>query len=627
MDRFGVNLMTFPLAGCTLSGAFAHVPAAFAPAASAVFNQAGALGIGVVFQPGTCADGLDFRFEVPGLAPIAGRLLGWADGRPDGASELTVQAASGLMAVHGRASGGARPLGVDYVSTLAASLALQGTFAAAIGQLRGSGHTRVDVSLAGAATLAIGQYLAGATAPEGAERLLPGCTSPRERPPFTSADGVVFELETLDAEPWRRFWNGLGIPGELAGKGWSAFLLRYAKAVSPMPAELMEALSRLPYAVIAERCAEAGLSICPLRSLIERLEDDDLPLLLEHGPWHFTPGTSGLPPTTLGGRGDLPLSGLRVIESCRRIQGPLAGHLLALLGAEVIRIELPGGDPLRGMPPLVDGCSVRFDALNRHKQVCELDIKSARGRAELLELASQADVFLHNWAPGKAAELNLDHADLARVNPALIYAYAGGWGEDARLHAMPGTDFMVQAYSGIARQIARRSASAGGSLFTVLDVLGGVVAAQGVSVALLKRGLRGEAGRVDSSLLGAATLLCTTELLALRDGKAPVEPPVAGVYPTAAGLLAIECRDAAEVERLRYALDCPLDAEPALRDEQIVRCLASRDAQAWQSLLREFGLAASAVREDLSAVHEDGRIAPCLRTEAYTLVKSPWSFT
>ena len=65
-------------------------------------------------------------------------------------------------------------MGVDYVSTLAASLALQGTFAAAVGQLRGSGHSRVDVSLAGAATLAIGQYLAGATAPEGAERLLPG---------------------------------------------------------------------------------------------------------------------------------------------------------------------------------------------------------------------------------------------------------------------------------------------------------------------------------------------------------------------------------------------------------------------------------------------------------------------
>lgn len=618
--------MTFPLAGCRLSGVLAHAPAAFAPAASALCNQAGALGIEVMSQPGSHADGLDFRFEVPGLAPIGGHLCGWADGRSTGAGELTVQAASGLMAVHGRASGGAWPLGVDYVSTLAASLALQGVCAAAIGQLNGGGHTRVNLSLAGAVALACAQYLAGATAPEGAERLLPGCTSADERPPFTSADGVVFELETLDAEPWRRFWNGLGLPGELAGKGWSAFLLRYAKAISPMPAELMTTLSRLPFGAIAERCAEAGLSICPLRSLHERLEDEDLPQLLQHGPWRFTSSGIVLPPTPLGGRGDLPLSGLRVIESCRRIQGPLAGHLLALLGAEVTRIELPGGDPLRGMPPLVNGCSVRFDALNRHKSVCELDIKSARGRAELLELVSQADVFLHNWAPGKAAELSLDHADLARVNPALIYAYAGGWGEERRLHRMPGTDFMVQAYSGVASQIARHSPCAGGSLFTVLDVLGGVVAAQGISVALLKRGLHGEAGRVDSSLLGAATLLCSEQLLALRDGKAPVEPQVAGVYPTAAGLLAIECRDSADLECLRQALDCPLDTEPALRDEQIVRCLASRDAEAWQDLLLAFGLSVSTVAQDLSTVHQDERIAPCLLHQDYTLVKSPWSF-
>ncbi|MBH8578650.1 CoA transferase [Halomonas pacifica] len=622
-----MNTTALPLKGCTLAGAITSIPPCFTPAVSSLRHQARALGVDLSHGAATSTSGVVFDFLAPGLDPIATHLLGWADGRPDGASELTVQAASGLMAVHGRASGGARPLGVDYVSTLAASLALQGSCAAAVGQLRGGGHRRVDVSLAGAASLAIGQYLADATVSEGAERLLPGCTSPHDRPPFTSADGVVFEMETLDAEPWRRFWSGLGIPGELAGKGWSAFLLRYAKAVSPMPAELMEALSRLPYALIAEYCAEAGLSICPLRSLSERLQDDDLPLLLEQGPWHFTPGSSGLATTGLGGRGDLPLSGLKVIESCRRIQGPLAGHLMALLGAEVIRIELPGGDPLRGMPPLVDGCSVRFDALNRHKEVCELDIKSARGRTELLELASQADVFLHNWAPGKAAELNLDHTDLARVNPALIYAYAGGWGDDCRLHAMPGTDFMVQAHSGVARQIARRSASAGGSLFTVLDVLGGVVAAQGISVALLKRCLYGEAGRVDSSLLGAATLLCSAELQALRDGKALAQPLVAGVYPTAAGLLAIECRDSEEVKRLRYTLDYPLDTEPVLRDEQIVRCLASHDMWAWQDHLRESGLAASAVREDLSAVHEDERITPCLRTEAYTQAKSPWSFT
>ncbi|WP_369959188.1 CoA transferase [Pseudomonas benzenivorans] len=571
--------------------------------------------------------GLDFRFEVPGLTPIAASLCGWADGYSHGASELTVQAASGLMAVHGRASGAAGPLGLDYVSTLAACLAMQGVFAAAVGQLRGAGQTRVELSLAAAAALSVGQYLAGATAPEGAERMLPGCSSPRQRPPFTSADGVVFELETLDAGPWRRFWTSLGVSDELAGKGWSAFLMRYAKAMSPLPAELMEALARQPYGWIAERCRDSGLSICPLRSLAERLADADLPPLLERGPWAFGPRRAAAAPSTGAARGALPLHGLTVIESCRRIQGPLAGHLLALLGAEVVRIELPGGDPLRGMPPLANGCSVRFDALNRHKQVREVDIKSRQGRAELLEMANQADVFLHNWAPGKAAELGLEAGDLARVNPALVYAYAGGWGDDPGLQRMPGTDFMVQAYSGVAQRIAQASAGVGGSLFTVLDVLGGVVAAQGVGAALLKRALDGEAGRVDSSLLGAATLLCHGELQALREGRAPAQSLLAGVYPTARGLLALECHEAADLQRLCRALDCQLAAEPARRDEQLARCLAARDALAWQELLREFGLAASAVQEDLSAVHEDGRMQPCLRTDTYTLVTSPWSFT
>ncbi len=123
-----------------------------------------------------------------------------------------------------------------------------------------------------------------------------------------------------------------------------------------------------------------------------------------------------------------PLAGLTVLEAGRRIQAPLAAHLLGLLGAEVVRIEPPGGDPLRGMPPACSGVSARWLALNRGKEAVEIDIKSPGGRRELRAAAAGADVFLHNWAPGKAAELGLDSDDLARDNPALVYAYTGGWG-------------------------------------------------------------------------------------------------------------------------------------------------------------------------------------------------------
>jgi crotonobetainyl-CoA:carnitine CoA-transferase CaiB-like acyl-CoA transferase len=612
------------LHGCSLSGSFASSPAGLAPLAASLRYQATALGL----NPQATLDdpvheGLSFTLCHPDLKPLNGLIHGWPDGSCAGVTEHTVQAACGLMSVHGRASGKAQGLGVDYVSTLSASLALQGAFAAALGQLRGGDFNTVTTSMAAAGVLGIAQYLAGATAGAEAERLLPGATCAKNRPPFVSADGVHFELETLDAEPWRRFWAEVGIDGELAGQGWKAFLLRYAKAVAPMPAVFRQALARLSMARISALCALNGMAVCPVRSLAERRADHDLPGQLEQGPWAFdavSAGGKALP--DLNGQA-LPLSGLTVIESCRRIQGPLAGHLLALLGAEVIRIELPGGDPLRGMPPCVDGVSVRFDALNRHKQVRELDIKSAAGREELYERVRDADVFLHNWAPGKAAELALDRADLMRINPGLVYAYAGGWGHDRPGEPLPGTDFVVQAWSGVGEQIGLASATPGGSLFTVLDVLGGVVAAQGVSAALLHRALSGQSVRVDSSLLGAANLLCVQPL---QEESCADSSLLKGVYPTLAGLLAIDCQTPAQLEQLEIILACDLHSDPEGGDALIRSALASQSAATWQQVLGDAAIPASVAVEDLSALAQDRRLKTCLSVNTYTSVNAHWSF-
>ncbi|MBN3862598.1 carnitine dehydratase [Pseudomonas frederiksbergensis] len=612
------------LHGCSLSGSFASSPAGFESLAASLRYQATTLGL----NPQTTTDdpahgGLSFTLRHPDLQPLKGLIHGWPDGSSAGITEHTVQAACGLMSVHGRASGKAQGLGVDYVSTLSASLALQGVFAAALGQLRGGDFNTVSTSMAAAGVLGIAQYLAGATAGAEAERLLPGATCAKNRPPFVSADGVHFELETLDAEPWRRFWAAVGIDGEQAGQGWKAFLLRYAKAVAPMPAVFRQALSRLSMARISALCDLSGVALCPVRSLAERRADRDLPGQLEQGPWAFDAiSAGGKPMRDLDGQA-LPLSGLTVIESCRRIQGPLAGHLLAQLGAEVIRIELPGGDPLRGMPPCVDGVSVRFDALNRHKQVRELDIKSAAGREELYERVRDADVFLHNWAPGKAVELALDRADLMRVNPALVYAYAGGWGHDRPGEALPGTDFVVQAWSGVGEQIGLASATPGGSLFTVLDVLGGVVAAQGVSAALLHRALSGQGVRVDSSLLGAANLLCAQQL---QETDTADDSLLKGVYPTQAGLLAIDCQTPAQLQQLENILACDLHSDPEGRDGLIRSALASQSAATWQQVLGDAAIPASVVVEDLSELAQDRRLKTCLSVNTYTSVNAHWSF-
>lgn len=612
------------LQGCSLRGCVESVPAGFAALAASLRYQATALGLEhreLQGDPKAC--GLGFSFHHPDLSPIEGRIHGWPDGSARGFTEHTVQAACGLMSVHGRASGKAQGLGLDYVSTLSASLALQGALAAALGQLRGGRFEHVSSSVGAAGVLAIGQYLAGATAADEAERLLPGATCSKNRPPFVSADGVVFELETLDAEPWRRFWAAVGIDAEQAGQGWKAFLLRYAKAVAPMPTVFRQALARLSMDRIRALCALSGMAVCPLRSLAERRADADLPRQLIQGPWAFDRGAADGRALPALASGELPLSGLTVIESCRRIQGPLAGHLLAMLGAEVLRIELPGGDPLRAMPPCADGVSVRFDALNRLKQVRELDIKSAAGRAELYERVRHADVFLHNWAPGKAAELALDRADLARINPGLVYAYAGGWGHDRPGEPLPGTDFVVQAWSGVGEQIGQASGTPGGSLFTVLDVLGGAVAAQGVTAALVHRALSGQSVRVDSSLLGAATLLCAP---ALQTPQANHDSLLKGVYPTLSGWLAIDCQTPTQLEQLSLILTLDPRTDPQELDASLGTALSAQSAETWQRMLDEAAIPACVVVQDLSQLSQDRRLKPCLNLNAYTSVNAHWSF-
>jgi len=480
--------------------------------------------------------------------------------------------------------------------------------------VRGGPFHEVHVSPIGCGLLSIGQYLAGATAPEDPERFFPGQHSPTLRPPFVSSDGVVFELETLDSSPWRVFWEAAGISAELAGQAWKAFLLRYAKAVSPIPDECMVCLSRLPFARIQELARLSGIAVVPVRTLAERQRDADYPQ--SAGLWTFATHATSNPNTASAASAELPLRGLRIIESCRRIQGPLAGHLLAMLGAEVIRLEPPGGDPLRAMPPCAQGVSVRFDALNHLKTVREVDIKSASGKQAIYALVREADVFLHNWAPGKAADMALDAEHLHAIRPDLVYAYAGGWG-DARVD-VPGTDFTVQAYSGVAEAIAKASGTRGGSLLTVLDVLGGVMATLGVTAALLHRGLHGCGVTVESSLLGAADHLMQVTQSAARASV------LSSLYPTSQGVIAIDCQTEAQLAALAQWLDvsCSVQACEAALQHQ----LPERAAAKCESELHARSIPASVVVEDLTQLQADIRLSASISRNTYASVTSPWRF-
>src|ERR1700745_1649458 len=119
----------------------------------------------------------------------------------------------------------------------------------------------------------------------------------------------------------------------------------------------------------------------------------------------------------------MPMSGIKVVEACSNIAGPVTGTIFGDLGAEVIKIEKSnGGDDARGWsPPVLHGMGARFQAINRNKQSVTFDLKNAQDLAELKRLVADADVFVHNMRPGVAESLRLSGSDALALNPRLVY--------------------------------------------------------------------------------------------------------------------------------------------------------------------------------------------------------------
>lgn len=569
-----------------------------------------------------------------------GSVRGWRqqDGPYD---ELCAQALFGLMAVHGRAAGRAEPIGVPYVCSTAASLALQGALAVVVGRLRGLALQQATVSLPAAGALTVSQYLAAATAAEDPETRQPHQPSGTLRPPFRSADGVLLELEALDAAPWKAFWARLGADPDAVSRSWRPFVLRYPTATCGLWPQLHQTLTRWSFTELGRVAVQTGMSLCPLRSVAQRRADPDV--LAAAGappPWQlsilpYTPAAP-TPPETRNGSGDLPLGGLRVVESCRRVQGPLAGRLLALLGAEVLRIEPPGGDPLRGMPPMAGDCSARFVALNHGKQVVEVDIRTRAGQAEVGELVREADVFVQNWAPGKAEHYRLDAEHLHRIRPELVYAQASAWGPNvASTEAPLGTDFMVQAHSGLAEILGEPGAPRP-SLMTLLDLLGAHLCIEGVLAGLAHRYLHRRGARVTSSLLGAADVLLA-EALHPRAGRTQAgigchaAPwPVTGVFDTADAPLALAARNATSIDALCRTVGIPAPTHP--RQTTTLRAhlepvLHTRVACSWLEDLHAARIPAAVVRTDLRTLPTDPRVSNHTVHRGCAIVTSPWRFS
>lgn len=219
-----------------------------------------------------------------------------------------------------------------------------------------------------------------------------------------------------------------------------------------------------------------------------------------------------------------PLEGLRVLDLTMWRPGPYATQLLAQLGADVIKVEPPGGEPMR----MFRG---HFDVLNRHKRSMVLDLKSDDGLARCRELAGDAEVFVEGFRPGVADRLGVGHGVLRELNPGLVYCSISGYGAEGPLSDVPGHDINYRAY---AAAMPPDAVSPEADELPIADMSAATMTAFAITAACLKARATGVGDRID---LGMADVLAhwvgTVPEATRRSGAGPV--PGYGVYPAKDG--------------------------------------------------------------------------------------------
>lgn len=203
-----------------------------------------------------------------------------------------------------------------------------------------------------------------------------------------------------------------------------------------------------------------------------------------------------------------PLAGIKVLEITTMVAGPLAGAMLADLGASVTKIEGPTGDPFRWVPPMRNGLSAHFLSVNRRKRSIALDLKSSEGQAIAQALAAEADVMLVNIRPAAMKRLGLDYENLSKANPGLVYVIISGFGPDGPYADRPAYDQVIQGLS------AGMYLQSGGKLPATplrsmfVDKFTATAAASAISTALYHREKNGGVGQfISVPLLKAFSFL------------------------------------------------------------------------------------------------------------------------
>ncbi len=208
------------------------------------------------------------------------------------------------------------------------------------------------------------------------------------------------------------------------------------------------------------------------------------------------------------------LNGVTILDLSMFIAGPFGTMLLADLGAEVIKIEPPGGDPVRSnkIGAQVRGENAQFHSYNRNKRSLVLDLKAEDGLAVFDDLVRGADVVFDNFRPGVLARLKVDHARLATINPAIVSCSVSAFGQDGPWAKRAGYDLTVQALSGGMSLTGHAATGPAHIPFHLGDTAGGLFGALGLLAALVESRATGKGRRVDIAMFDAQIALLGDEI-------------------------------------------------------------------------------------------------------------------
>ncbi|HEY8383555.1 MAG TPA: CoA transferase [Microvirga sp.] len=290
-----------------------------------------------------------------------------------------------------------------------------------------------------------------------------------------------------------------------------------------------------------------------------------------------------------------PLEGLLVLDFSTLLPGPLATLMLAEAGAEVIKVEKPGGEDMRRFPPMTQSGSAPYAALNGGKKSIVADLKSEEGRRQIEPLLRRADVLVEQFRPGVMDRLGLGFAAVRTINPRIVYCSVTGYGQSGPRAQEAGHDINYQAVTGLLSLAPAMPAA------LVADIAGGAMpAVMNILLALRQRDLTGEGIHLDIAMADA---MFTFSWFALAEGAAHGRYPEAGetmlaggsprygLYETADGQhVAVGALEQKFWDALCAAIDLPAalrrdHVDPAATRAALAELIEARDAAHWKRVL------------------------------------------